>query len=81
MGMAIGAASVDDVSQGCCLAESGDYGGAVQCFRRATSCRQATAEVHEMLAQCLLEIGCHEDALQAACAAADLRPEVMGDVV
>ena len=78
MGMAIATAAVDDVSQGCCLAESGQYDGAVQCFKRATGSDQAPAEVHEMLAQCLLETGAHEEALQAASAAVSLRPEVTG---
>jgi Flp pilus assembly protein TadD len=77
MGMAIDCAVPDDEGQGCALAESGDYQAAVQCFRRATASGQGTAEVHEMLAQCLLETGKHEEALEAASSAVRLRPEVI----
>lgn len=77
MGMAIDSAVPDDEGQGCALAESGDYKGAVEHFRRAAASGQGTAEVHEMLAQCLLETGAHEEALEAASSAVRLRPEVL----
>lgn len=62
--------------QGCLLAESGDFNGAVLCLQTVAERGCKRPQLHEMLAQCLLEAGPTQDAIAAASHAAHLAPEV-----
>lgn len=62
--------------QGCDLAESGRYHDAIACLRIATDRGCESAKLHEMLAQCLLEIAHTQEAVVAATTAVELDPEV-----
>ena len=65
-------------SEGCSLAEEGDFKGAIQCFEKAVADEpgQTAAHIYEMMAQCMMEIGLNEEAVVAASKATDCEPQV-----
>lgn len=60
-------------------AEAGDFQTAAAAFQAAITLDQSDAALHEQLAQCLLELGQHDDAAKAAAEATTLRPAVSID--
>ena len=60
----------------CSAAEAGNYGLAIHLFQQALAADPGKAVLHEQLAQCLLEAGDAESALQAAQWAVDCDPQV-----
>jgi tetratricopeptide (TPR) repeat protein len=64
--------------EGCSLAEEGDFKSAIQCFEKAVAEErgQNNAHTYEMVAQCMMEIGSNEEAVDAASKATDCEPEV-----
>jgi tetratricopeptide (TPR) repeat protein len=66
----------DLVSKGCDLAECGDFEGAISFFQQALEGVPGKAQVHEMLAQCLLEVGRSDAAIGSATTAVRMDPEV-----
>lgn len=58
----------DPESEGCMLAEEGDFHGAIRCFRKAVNDTegQSKARMYEMMAQCMMECGSNEEAVVAA---------------
>lgn len=60
----------------CTAAEAGNYGLAIQLFQEAVESCPGKAALHEQLAQCLLEAGNAESALEAAQRAVDCDAQV-----
>lgn len=58
----------------CELAEAGDFHQAADLFRKYVGHQPRSAMGFEMLAQCLMEIEEHGDALVAACKATEIDP-------
>ncbi|BDA41071.1 probable protein N-lysine methyltransferase METTL21A at C-terminar half [Coccomyxa sp. Obi] len=70
----------DFESEGCKLAEEGDFQGAIRCFRKAVSDTegQSKARIYEMMAQCMMESGSNEEAVVAASRATVCDPQWHG---
>ena len=66
-------------TEGCMLAEEGDFHGAIFCFRKAVSEAegQSKARLYEMMAQCLMETSSDEEAVLAASRATVCDPQVL----
>ena len=62
--------------EACAAAEAGDFASAAQLFRGAVAINPSKAVLHEQLAQCLLEAGNAESALEAAQRAVEIDPQV-----
>lgn len=68
--------SCDMELRACSAAEAGNYGLATHLFQEALGKNPGKAALHEQLAQCLLEAGNAESALEAAQRAVDCDPQV-----
>ncbi len=65
-------------SEGCSLAEKGDFTGAIRCFKKVVADEegQSHAHIYEMMAQCMMENGENEEAVVAASSATQCDPQV-----
>lgn len=66
-------------TEGCMLADEGDFQGAIRCFKNAVSETegQNKARVYEMMAQCMMETGSNEEAFVAASRSTVCDPQVL----